>query len=337
MPDAFQRDGFGTLGDAAAVLVDLLGQQFHGGGTDLFRLLVQAGDLALFRDPVEVEEGNVVGHAPAVLAEPGEDGAVVGQDHVRFLFLHPGDHAGLVELVADQGFHLGQIGVGGLPGEQAGEPEVIHLGIDKAGHGQAHAAVAAEAGLLQSLKDSVELVVADVVDGHLVEGVAEGDEGKEIPLEAEFHPEGGQGAEDQSPDATVDQNLGKFGSGIPVIPQPVGFNAITQFRGALGDGPVVTGKGEVFPPAVAGGEGGDEGEVADKFGLPGGPEVGHQGADHRVGPVAQLLRHFLDLLAGGGGDPGVFAKSQGDRDLGDPAPFGDFLQGNPHLGDIMGF
>ena len=126
-----------------------------------------------------------------------------------------------------------------------------------------------------------------------------------------------------------------MGSGISMVPQPVGFDAITQFRGTVGDALEVTGKREVFFPAVPGREGGDEGEVADELGFPGGPEIGHEGADHRMGPIAQFLCDFLDLLAGRGGNAGVFAKSQGDRDLGDPASFGDFLKGNPHAGEYI--
>ena len=188
----------------------------------------------------------------------------------------------------------------------------------------------AEAGLFKPLQDGVELVVGDVVHRHFREGMAEGDEGERIPLETQLHAEGGQGAENDSTDAAVDEDLGKLGTGISMVAQPVGFNPVTQFGGPGRNALDVAGEGEIFLPSVAGGEGGDEGEIADKLGFSGGAKVGHQGADHGMGCVAQLGGHFLDLLPHGGRDARIVPQGQGDGDFGDPAPLGDILECDPH-------
>lgn len=279
-----------------------------------------------------MKKGDVFRHPPAVAADPGEDGAVVSQDHVRFFLFHPVQHAGFIELVADVGRDFGKVGVGGLPGEQAGEPEVFHLGIDELGHGHAHPAMAAETGLLQSLEDGVKLVVGHVVHGHLVERVTQGDHGKRVPPKPKFEPEGGQGAEDDPADAAIDEDPGEFLARIFVVAQPVDLDTVAQFcRPVLDSGPV-TREGEILFPSFPGGEGGEEGEITDKFRFSGGTEVGHQGADHGMGGVAEILGRLFHPLAHHLGDSGIVAEGEGDGDFGDPAPLGNILQGDFHRG-----
>ena len=115
MPEAFERDGFWFLRNAATVLIDLFGEEIHCRYSDLFGLLVGSTQFPFFRSPVEVNEGDIVRHAESVLPNPGEDRAVVGEDGVRFFLFHPGDDGRFVELVDEEGFDFGQFRVGVLP------------------------------------------------------------------------------------------------------------------------------------------------------------------------------------------------------------------------------
>jgi hypothetical protein len=85
----------------------------------------------------------------------------------------------------------------------------------------------AKAGLFQSPGDGVELVIAHVVDRDLVKSMAKGDEREFIPLEPQFHAEGGQGTEDKTADTAVFEDLGDLLSGAVKIADPVGLYAIT--------------------------------------------------------------------------------------------------------------
>lgn len=67
-----------------------------------------------------MNEGDVLGHAPAVGAKPSEDWAMVSDDGVRLFFSDPGDKGSLIKLIHDQGVDFGFLGVDGLPTKIAG-------------------------------------------------------------------------------------------------------------------------------------------------------------------------------------------------------------------------
>ena len=66
-----------------------------------------------------MDEGDVLGDAPAVGPKPSEDGAMVSDDGVRLFFSDPGDKGSLIKLIHDQGVDFGFLGMNGLPTEVA--------------------------------------------------------------------------------------------------------------------------------------------------------------------------------------------------------------------------
>ena len=104
MPDAFQGDGLRFVWDAATVLIDLLGEEIDGRRPNLFRLLIGPAQFPFFGGPVQMDEGDIVRHAESVLPHPSEDRAVIGEDGVGLLLLHPGNDARFVELIDEERF-----------------------------------------------------------------------------------------------------------------------------------------------------------------------------------------------------------------------------------------
>ena len=66
-----------------------------------------------------MDEGDVLGHAPAVGTKPSEDGAMVSDDGVRLFFSDPSDKGSFIKLIDDQGGDFGFLGMDGLPTEVA--------------------------------------------------------------------------------------------------------------------------------------------------------------------------------------------------------------------------
>ena len=66
-----------------------------------------------------MDERNIFRNAPAVGAEPSEDGAMVSDDGVRLFFSDPGDKGSFIKLIDDQGGDFGFLGMDGLPTEVA--------------------------------------------------------------------------------------------------------------------------------------------------------------------------------------------------------------------------
>ena len=48
-----------------------------------------------------MNEGDVLGHAPAVGAKPSENWAMVSDDGVRLFFFDPGDKGSFIQLIDD--------------------------------------------------------------------------------------------------------------------------------------------------------------------------------------------------------------------------------------------
>jgi len=107
VPDTIERNGFRFFRNAATVLIDLFGEEIHRRRPDLLGLLVGSAEFSFFWGPVQVNERDVVRHAESVLPHPGQDRAVVGEDGVRLLLFHPGDHCGFVELIDQEGLDFG--------------------------------------------------------------------------------------------------------------------------------------------------------------------------------------------------------------------------------------
>ena len=104
VPNAFQSDGFGFFRNATAVLINLFGEEIDGRRPNLFRLLIGPAQFPFFGGPVQMDEGDIVRHAESVLPHPSEDRAVIGEDGVGLLLLHPGNDARFVELIDKEGF-----------------------------------------------------------------------------------------------------------------------------------------------------------------------------------------------------------------------------------------
>ncbi len=119
MPFTFEGDGFWGGGYATSVLINFFNEEIDCGGADFFGLLVGPADFAFFGSPVQVDEGDVLGDAPAVGAEPSEDGAVVSDDGVRLFFSDPSDKGSFIKLIDDQGGDFSFLGMDGLPTEVA--------------------------------------------------------------------------------------------------------------------------------------------------------------------------------------------------------------------------
>ncbi len=66
-----------------------------------------------------MDEGDVLGHAPAVGVNPGKDWAMVSDDGVRLFFSDPSDKGTFIKLIDDQGRDFGFLGMDGLPTEAA--------------------------------------------------------------------------------------------------------------------------------------------------------------------------------------------------------------------------
>lgn len=64
-----------------------------------------------------MDEGDVLGDAPAVGPKPSEDGAMVSDDGVRLFFSDPGDKGSFIKLIHDQGVDFRLLGMDGLPTE----------------------------------------------------------------------------------------------------------------------------------------------------------------------------------------------------------------------------
>ena len=66
-----------------------------------------------------MNEGDVLGDAPAVGAKPSEDWTMVSDDGVRLFFSDPSDKGSFIKLIDDQGGDFGLLGMDGLPTEVA--------------------------------------------------------------------------------------------------------------------------------------------------------------------------------------------------------------------------
>ena len=66
-----------------------------------------------------MDEGDVLGDAPAVGPKPSEDWAMVSDDGVRLFFSDPSDKGSFIKLIDDQGGDFGFLRMDGLPTEVA--------------------------------------------------------------------------------------------------------------------------------------------------------------------------------------------------------------------------
>ena len=82
-PVAGDGDGFGAGGDAAFVVVDLLDDEFNGGGAEKRVVLIDAAEAGLIRLEIETDEGDVARHLEAEGGEPfADDERLEGNDGV---------------------------------------------------------------------------------------------------------------------------------------------------------------------------------------------------------------------------------------------------------------
>ena len=64
-----------------------------------------------------MDEGDVLGDAPAVGPKPSEDGTMVSDDGVWLFFSDPRDKGSFIKFIDDQGGDFGLLGMDGLPTE----------------------------------------------------------------------------------------------------------------------------------------------------------------------------------------------------------------------------
>ena len=86
--------------------------------------------------------------------------------------------------------------------------------------------------LVQGKKDGVELAVGDPMGGDFVEGVAEGDGGKGVPLKSDFGAVLGQGGEKDAENAAVAHKFREFGAIIFFFAHPINLHSVADGEGS---------------------------------------------------------------------------------------------------------
>ena len=268
-------------------MVNLFGDQVDSSGADLLGLLIGATDLPFFWGPIQVDEGEDVGNIKSVRSDPAEDRPVVGEDGVWLLFFDPGDDGGFGQLIHEEWGNGSFMGMGSLPSKEAPQPAASHLVVDEARHDQADPAVATFLALVEGEGNRLHLTIGHAVHRFFGKGVAEGNGGKGIEGKREFHSIFRQWGDEEAANSAILQDPGKFVRGL--VTDPDRFHAVAQGAGAASSPGEVSCEGGIFLPPQSGRKRGDKSQITDELHFAGGAEGGHQGADHGVGGVADLL------------------------------------------------
>ena len=327
-PGALDDAGFGVIGEAGFVAVQLADEHIDGGGADEMGVLAHAGPIEEIVVTVEMGEGEGGGDFYVHLLDPCFDLVVEGEDGVGLVLLVPGAEGGFAGLVEGEGWDVAAIGevlVGGPEARGEAAPgDEVGLGV----YDEADAAGAVLPEVLDGVEGGGELVVGGEVEGGPCGAHADDDAGEALADEVDLLREAGaieEGGDDEAADAAGLEDACEARGADAGLVKPEGVEAVTEFCGA-----VVA----AFDPGVEGGEAGEglgiRGDVEEAegglvLGGAAGAQLCHECGDGGVGAVAHFCGELLDAAACLGAEAGVVAKGEGDGGFADACALGDFV------------